>query len=111
MSYRRFDQDDIVVSADSITSPAWSNSAVQLSSFHTSSQTQADSGKYYYSIHNNADAATQEIQFSVAYGNKVGSGSALYDAGVAGKAYSSTDQRAQARPVKFWVIDPGIGNK
>ena len=90
MSYRRFDQDDIVVSADSITSPAWSNSAVQLSSFHTSSQTQADSGKYYYSVHNNADAATQEIQFSVAYGNKVGSGSALYDAGVAGKAYSST---------------------
>ena len=27
MSYRRFEQDDIVVSADSITSPAWSNNA------------------------------------------------------------------------------------
>jgi hypothetical protein len=90
MSYRRFDQDDIVVSADSITSPAWSNSSVQLTSFHTSSQVSADSGKYYYSIYNNGDAATQEIQFSVAYGNKLGSGSALYDAGVLGKSYSST---------------------
>ena len=90
MSYRRFDQDDIVVSADSITSPAWSNSSVQLTSFHTSSQTTADSGKYYFNVFNNADAATQEIQFSVAYGNKAGSGSALYDAGVTGKSYSST---------------------
>lgn len=91
MSYRRFDQDDIVVSADSITSPAWSNNAVTLTSFFTSStQTGADSGKYYYYVYNSETAASQEIQFAVAYANKLGSGSALYDAGISGSSYSST---------------------
>ena len=91
MSYRRFDADDIVVSADSITSPAWSGNAVNLSTFIPSStQIAADSGKYYYSVYNSTDAASQEIQFSIAYGNRLGSGSALYDVGVKGKSYSST---------------------
>jgi hypothetical protein len=91
MSYRRFDNDDIVVSADSITSPCWTNNAVTLTSFFTSStQTTADSGKYYYYVYNSTNADSQEIQFALAYGNRVGSGSALYDAGIVGKSYSST---------------------
>lgn len=90
MSYRRFDQDDIVVSADSITSPAWSNNAVTLSTFHTSSQAQTDSGKYYHHLYD-TNAATQEIQFAVAYGNRLGSGSfGNYDSTAVGKSYSST---------------------
>jgi hypothetical protein len=90
MSYRRFDQDDIVVSADSITTPAWTNNLTTLSTFFTSSnQEAANSGKYYYHVYN-SNTAAQEIQFAVAYGNKVGSGSALYDTGENGKGYSST---------------------
>lgn len=91
MAYRRFDSDDIVISADSITSPAWTNNTTTLSTFHTSSaQVSTDAGKYYWHIYNSTDASSQEIQFAVAYGNKVGSGSAVYDAGELGKSYSST---------------------
>lgn len=91
MSYRRFDTDDIVVSADSITAPCWSNNVVNLNTFVTSStQVEADSGKYYYYVYNSTDAASQEIQFSVAYANRLGSGSQLYDSGILGKSYSST---------------------
>jgi len=91
MSYRRFDNDDIVVSADSITSPAWSNNQVTLSSFYTSStQTAADSGKYYHYIYNSTDAASQEIQFATAYGSRIGNGSGLYDVGITGSSPSAT---------------------
>ena len=91
MSYRRFDQDDIVVSADSITTPAWTNNTTNLTTFHTSSvQAATNSGKYYYHVYNSTIADSQEIQFAVAYGNKVGSGSALYNNGELGKSYSST---------------------
>jgi len=37
MSYKRFDEEDVVVSAESITSPIWTGDQVTLSSFHTSS--------------------------------------------------------------------------
>ena len=48
MSYRRFDNDDIVVSADSITTPAWTNNVTNLQQFHSSStQPAQNSGKYY----------------------------------------------------------------
>jgi hypothetical protein len=90
MSYRRFDQDDIVVSADSITTPAWTDNLTTLSTFKTkASQLSENSSKYYYHVYN-SDTAAQEIQFAIAYGNKVGSGSAPYDAGEVGKSYSST---------------------
>ena len=91
MSYRRFDQDDIVVSADSITTPAWTNNQTNLTTFFTSSTQEAtNAGKYYYHVYNSVVADSQEIQFAVAYGNSVGSGSALYDNGELGKGYSST---------------------
>ena len=91
MSYRRFDTDDIVVSADSITTPAWTNNTVNLTTFYTdSTQILADSGKYYYNVYNSNVAASREIQFAIAYGNRLGSGSALYNSGVTGKSYSST---------------------
>lgn len=91
MSYRRFDNDDIVVSADSITSPCWTNNAVTLTTFHTSStQLTSDSGKYYHYVYNSTDAASQEIQFALAYGNRTGLGSGLYDAGITGSSYSAT---------------------
>jgi len=89
MSYRRFDNDDIVVSADSITSPAWSNNAVTLSTYVTGSQAGTDSGKYYYHVYNTG-SSDQEIQFAIAYGHRLGSGSRLYDASIVGKSYSST---------------------
>jgi len=89
MSYRRFDTDDLVVSADSITTPAWTNNVTTLTTFFTSStQTATNAGKYYYHIYDTGSAAG-EIQFAVAYGHRKGSGSALFNSGEDGKSYSS----------------------
>lgn len=86
MSFKRFDTEDIVISADSITAPAWSDNAVTLSTFFTNTaQTNGDSGKYYYNVYNKTTSdSTSAIQFSVAYGQVDGSGSKPIDAGVAG---------------------------
>jgi hypothetical protein len=89
MSYKRFDQEDIVVSSDSVTAPAWSNNVVELSDFYLkSTQINGSSGPYYHNVYDTA--ATESIQFSVAHGNRLGSGSAAYDAAVPSKSYSST---------------------
>ena len=92
MSYKRFDNEDVVVSAESVTAPCWSNNVVNLQKFElNSTQTAATSGKYYYNIYNTgSEVANSAIQFSVAHGNKLGLGAPLYDASVTGKSYSST---------------------
>lgn len=79
MSYTRLDATDFVVSADSVTAPAWSNNATTLTSFFTSSGAGlgAISASYYVDLYNaDPSSATSAVQFSFAYGNKVGSGSA-----------------------------------
>lgn len=91
MSFKRLDQEDIVISADSITSPAWSDNTVILSTFYTSSaQTARTSGDYYYNVYKDDYAATSsaDIQFSLAYGNLQGSGSIPFNAAVSGAAPS-----------------------
>jgi len=89
MSFKRFDQEDITISADSIVAPAWTGQVTNLTSFHTGSQTVLESGKYYYNIYQTgSNDPAAEVQFSIAYGNSVGSGS-LPISGIAGKSPSS----------------------
>ena len=92
MSYKRFDPEDVVVSAESITSPIWSGDATTLTTFFTSStQTGGASGDYYYDIYQTASNLTgARVQFSVAYADKLGSGSLLFNSDVEGKSPSST---------------------
>lgn len=85
MSFKRFDTQDIVISTDSVTAPAWSNNVTTLTSFYTSAdQVARDSGKYYYNIYqaNPSSDSTAAIQFSVAYGDSKGSGSVAFNPGV-----------------------------
>lgn len=92
MSYKRFDQEDVVVSAESITSPIWSGDKVTLNTFYTSStQIGGTTADYYYNIYN-ADPTTvgSRIQFAIAYADKKGSGSIAYNSNVPGKSPSST---------------------
>jgi hypothetical protein len=91
MSFKRLDQEDIVISADSITAPAWSDNKVTLDTFFTSSaQTARISGDYYYNVYkdNFAQTSSAEIQFSVAYGHLQGSGSIPINSQVSGAAPS-----------------------
>ena len=92
MSYKRFDSDDVIVSAESVTTSAWSGNVTTLSSFYTSStQYNSTSGDYYINIFNQDPSGSgEEIQFTVGYANKDGKGSLLFNSAVAGKSPSDT---------------------
>lgn len=87
MSFKRFDQEDITISAESVIQPTWSNQQVTLTTFITSSdQTSEDSARFYFNIFR---TGSTDPEFSIAYGDKLGSGSLLFDAGVLGKSPSA----------------------
>ena len=96
MSYKRFDADDVLVSIESVTTSAWSNNVTTLSSFYTSStQYNSTSGDFYVNVFNQDPSGSgEEIQFTVGYANKNGTGTSLYnqsgDSSVAGKSPSDT---------------------
>jgi len=92
MSFKRFDPQDIVISAESVTAPVWSNSVIELATFFTSSaQVAGASGQYYYNVYQTAsDDTTAAVQFSVAYGDVVGSGSLHFNLAVSGASPSKT---------------------
>lgn len=83
MSFKRLDPEDITISAESIVAPAWSNQVTTLTNFFTSSnQPNTAIGQYYYDVYqvNPLDAGgltstTASVQFSIGYGNYLGSGS------------------------------------
>jgi len=52
MSFKRFDTEDITISAESIVAPAWTGQSSTLTQFYTGSQTILESGKYYYNVYN-----------------------------------------------------------
>ena len=93
MSFKRLDPQDISISAESIVAPAWSTGNVEMVAFYTSStQINGSSGDFYYKVYDkdiNTDL-TATTQFSIAYGNRKGSGSAAYNIGAVGKSPSST---------------------
>lgn len=89
MSFTRLDATDFVISADSVTAPAWSNSVTTLTSFYTASGTEEGqiSGSYYVDVYNgDPSSATSAVQFSIAYGNSTGLGSAPLNSLVAGNS-------------------------
>jgi len=92
MSFKRFDPQDFLISAESIIGGIFTGGANNLGEFYTSSvQTGGTSGQYYWSVFQTASAlAEAEVQFNVTYGNAEGSGSAPYDANIAGKSPTST---------------------
>ena len=94
MSFKRFDAEDLVVSAEAITSPLWTGEVITLQQFYTSStQVQVSStGDYFIQVYQTASSlSTAEIQFSIAYCDKVGSGSNPYNAGIVGNTPSRTN--------------------
>ena len=92
MSFKRLETDDFVISADAITGVCWDKGVTTLTTFFTSStQKAASSGDYYLNIQDGPDSSTSEsVQFAIAYGNKLGSGSVPFNSGVTGKSPSST---------------------
>jgi len=92
MAFKRLDPQDISISAESIVAPAWSNQTVNLTAFFTSSnQVGFGSGAYLYDIYQSSTNATlqSQPQFSIAFGNKVGSGSSAINVAVPKTTQSS----------------------
>lgn len=92
MSFKQFDNEDVIVSADSISSTVWSTDTFQLATFETSStQAAATSGDYYLNVYQTGSSLPNAAtQFSIAYGDRGGLGSTPYNANVAGKSPTST---------------------
>ena len=91
MSFKRLDTEDITISAESVVAPAWTGQLTTLTTgnFVTASA-QATINRYYYDIYQTAsNAAGAAIQFSLAYGNRKGSGSQNISQGEDGKSASS----------------------
>ena len=91
MSFKRLDPEDFLISADSVTAGAWTGNTPTLTSFYTNSvQETGTSGQYYLSVYQTgSDEAGAEVQFNIAYGDKYGSGSVLFDSGITGKSPTS----------------------
>ena len=89
MSFNRLDPSDFVVSSDAISSTLFSNNSPSLTSVFTSSvQVASSAGNYYVNVYN--AATTESVQFAIAYGNEVGSGSLVYNTAVDGKSPTGT---------------------
>ena len=84
--YRIFSTDDDIIRDDieTVTQPIWSENLNPLSAssaglgFFTSSVQSGSSGQYYVSVYQrnpSTEPETAEIQFAVAYGHRLGSGS------------------------------------
>ena len=91
MSFKRLDNEDFVVSAESIAGVAWSNGSPLAGGFDfRSAQRNETGGKYYIDAYLAGNAASgNPIEFAVAYGNIGGEGMAPFDPDVAGKSPTS----------------------
>jgi len=92
MGFKRFDPEDFLVSADSVSSTVWSGNSPKLITFFTSSAQYSKTGNYYLSVYQtDTSLPDSEVQFDIAYGNKYGSGSLDYNnAAAPGVSYSKT---------------------
>ena len=91
-TFYRLDPSDFVISADAISSTCWTTGNPTLTNFFTSStQVNGSSGNYYVNVFQTASAlSSSAVQFAIAYGNEVGSGSANYNNLVNGASPTST---------------------
>jgi hypothetical protein len=89
MSFTRLEADDFVVSSNAISATAWTTGLPTLTAFYTSStQANGSSGNYYLNAFDTT--TTSSVQFAIAYGNSLGSGSQVYNSAVNGLSPTST---------------------
>ena len=85
MALTRYTDGDIVVSTDKVITSTWTNNTNNLTDHFTSSRqggqeagftSPTSSGQFYVDVLQElSSSATAEVQYAVAYGNRVGSGS------------------------------------
>lgn len=114
--YKIFNQAEDVITGDIqvVSSPLWSENVNPLSGgyaagigFFTSSTQQSVAGAYYTDVYhrNPATEVNAAIQFSIAYGNRVGSGS-VGDTNTVGQNVNDTPTRAIYSQYKNLLLPP-----
>jgi len=96
-TFTPFQAGDTVDSIDRVFASAWSGNTNDLGTSHFSSSTQyvttasTSSGAFFMEIYDkNPDSdTTAEVQYSIAYGHKAGSGSLDFTAGTGGSGFSA----------------------
>jgi len=100
--------DDIDISPNQkevVSAPLWSNNQASLTGIFTSSFQSANQKRYYYEIFNSqSNAFGAEPQFSLAYGDSMGSGSSTGSANQNVYDYPTKTVYAQYRQM---LLDPG----
>lgn len=92
MSFKRFDTEDITISAEAVVAPLWSNEQLELTTFFTSpAQAASNTGNFFLEVYdkNPETDSSAEVQFAIAYGNADGGGSLDFTTGVVGFSPSS----------------------
>ena len=75
MAFKVFDIDDMLGNVSStVAAPMWANNSATLTTFFSGSVQSSNTGKYYYDVHASDDQTT-DVEFSVSYGHRHGSGS------------------------------------
>ena len=88
MSFVRFNPEDFVISAESVTAPLWTGNTPVLNAFYTGSSV---TSSFYLDVYNLIPGTSgSETQFSIAYGNYKGSGSILFNPLVTGSSPTRT---------------------
>ena len=88
MSFVNIDPTDFVVSADSVTAPAWGTNSPVLTQFYVPNVT-SSAPNFYVDVYASGSSDVTP-QFSITYGHVSGSGSAYYNPSVAGITPSRT---------------------
>jgi hypothetical protein len=116
MSFTTLTATDFVVSSDSVVAPAWSTGLPTLTGLNmiTSSNAASPAPQFYLDVYDSAlTGSSAQVQFSIAYGNELGSGSQLYNNLVNGMSPSRTTY-GQYRNLVYadetMLFNFGIGN-
>ena len=107
-TYYRYASDDIVISTDRVSTSTWSNNTNNLQVAHTASSqadftTATSSGEFRIDVYNLPTSSTsEEVQYSVSYGNRRGSGSFNFTNDTGSVGFSATrDIYSQYRSLVF----------
>ncbi len=92
MGFKKLDNEDFVVSSNSVTSTVFSNNQPSLNEFFTSSaQEESSTGDYYLNVFQTSSGLDgASVQFAIAYGNRNGGGSLDFDSAVPGVSPTKT---------------------
>lgn len=93
MALKRLDTEDIVISSETVTGPVWTGNVPVLTTFFTSSvQANSTPGSFYLDIYQTGSILDEaQVQFSIAYCDKFGSGSVLFNSAVSSSSPSSVN--------------------